>query len=112
MLVGALVHRADALHRLRHRRRVSAVRRYPRSPGVADLALSSQHEASSPLQSHVTVELRAVGMVVNVATAEDLAALREQAPDLELRPIPGDDLAARLGLTHYPVLVTPTRLEQ
>ncbi|WP_416391230.1 integrating conjugative element protein [Alloalcanivorax xenomutans] len=58
------------------------------------------------------VELRAVGMVVNVATAEDLAALREQAPDLELRPIPGDDLAERFGLAHYPVLITPTRLEQ
>ncbi|WOA33470.1 integrating conjugative element protein [Alloalcanivorax xenomutans] len=58
------------------------------------------------------VELRAVGMVVNVATAEDLAALREQAPDLELRPIPGDDLAARFDLAHYPVLITPTRLEQ
>ncbi len=58
------------------------------------------------------VELRAVGMVVNVATAEDLAALREQAPDLELRPIPGDDLAKRFGLDHYPVLITPTRLEQ
>ncbi|ERS11647.1 hypothetical protein Q668_18640 [Alcanivorax sp. PN-3] len=58
------------------------------------------------------VELRAVGMVVNVATAEDLAALREQAPDLELRPIPGDDLAERFGLDHYPVLITPTRLEQ
>ncbi|MAO61074.1 integrating conjugative element protein [Alloalcanivorax xenomutans] len=58
------------------------------------------------------VELRAVGMVVNVATAEDLAALRERAPGLELRPIPGDDLAERLSLTHYPVLITPTRLEQ
>ncbi len=58
------------------------------------------------------VELRAVGMVVNVATAEDLAALREQVPDLELRPIPGDDLAERFDLAHYPVLITPTRLEQ
>ena len=51
-------------------------------------------------------ELNAVGLIVEVATPEGLERLREAAPGLELRPTPGDDLAGRLGLVHYPVLVT------
>ena len=57
-------------------------------------------------------ELNAVGLVVEVATPEGLQRLREAAPGLELRPTPGDDLAGRLGLVHYPVLVTAQGLEQ
>lgn len=57
-------------------------------------------------------ELNAVGLVVEVATDEGLQRLREAAPGLELRPTPGDDLAGRLGLAHYPVLVTAQGLEQ
>lgn len=57
-------------------------------------------------------ELNAVGLVVEVDTAEGLQRLREAAPGLELRPTPGDDLAGRLGLAHYPVLVTAQGLEQ
>ncbi|WP_416139111.1 integrating conjugative element protein [Halomonas sp. HK25] len=57
-------------------------------------------------------ELNAVGLVIEVDTVEGLQRLREAAPGLELRPTPGDDLAGRLGLAHYPVLVTPQGLEQ
>ena len=57
-------------------------------------------------------ELNAVGLVVEVATVEGLQRLREVTPGLELRPTPGDDLAGRLGLAHYPVLVTSQGLEQ
>ncbi len=57
-------------------------------------------------------ELNAVGLVVEVATPEGLERLREAVPGLELRPTPGDDLAGRLGLAHYPMLVTAQGLEQ
>lgn len=57
-------------------------------------------------------ELGAVGLVVNVSSAESLAALRALAPELPLSPVVGDDLAERLGLRHYPVLITATGLEQ
>jgi integrating conjugative element protein (TIGR03765 family) len=56
-------------------------------------------------------ELRAVGLVVNVATPEALVALRRLAPGLMLSPIAGDDLAQRLGIRHYPVLITATGIE-
>ena len=55
--------------------------------------------------------LRAVGLVVNVATPDALAALRRLAPGVMLSPASGDDLAQRLGLKHYPVLITATGIE-
>lgn len=57
-------------------------------------------------------DLGAVGLVVNVDSANALAALRALAPGLTLAPTPGDDLAARLGLHHYPALITATGIEQ
>lgn len=56
--------------------------------------------------------LGAAGMVVNVESAKALQALRERAPGLSLSPVPGDDLAARLGLSRYPVLITATAIKQ
>jgi len=56
--------------------------------------------------------LGAVGLAVNVDTAEGLADLRDQAPGLTLAPASGDDLAQRLEIRHYPVLITATGLEQ
>lgn len=57
-------------------------------------------------------ELGAEGLAVNIASAESLAALRALVPGLPLSPVAGDDLAERLGLHHYPVLITATGLEQ
>ncbi|HIE4272001.1 TPA: integrating conjugative element protein [Pseudomonas aeruginosa] len=57
-------------------------------------------------------ELGAVGLVVNVSSAESLTALRALVPGLPLSPVAADDLAERLGLRHYPVLITATGLEQ
>ncbi|WAG81620.1 integrating conjugative element protein [Metapseudomonas furukawaii] len=57
-------------------------------------------------------ELGAVGLIVNVSSAESLARLRALVPGLPLSPVAGDDLAERLGLRHYPVLITATGLEQ
>ena len=57
-------------------------------------------------------QLNAVGLVVNVSAIDALTALRQQVPNLSLAPVSGDDLAERLGLRHYPVLITATGIEQ
>ena len=57
-------------------------------------------------------ELGAAGIVVNVDTLEELRSLRRLAPDLTLSPSHGDDIAQRLDLSHYPVLITSTAIEQ
>ncbi|MDA8454301.1 integrating conjugative element protein [Acidovorax sp. GBBC 3334] len=56
--------------------------------------------------------LRAAGLVVNVESQQALDALRSLAPGLALFPASGDDLARRLGLRHYPALLTATGIEQ
>ena len=56
--------------------------------------------------------LGAAGLVVNVESADTLQALRDRAPGLSLTPVPGDDLAQRLGLSRYPLLITATTIEQ
>ncbi|HBT4924899.1 integrating conjugative element protein [Klebsiella pneumoniae] len=56
--------------------------------------------------------LNATGLVVNVASREQFDALQRQAGDLMLLPVSGDDLAQRLQLDAYPVLITDTGLSQ
>ncbi len=56
-------------------------------------------------------QLNAVGLVVNVANEGGLNDLKKHADGLELLPVSGSDLAKRLGLTHYPVLLTEKGLE-
>lgn len=57
-------------------------------------------------------ELRAIGFVVSVETEGALASLRRLATGLTLVPASAEDTARRLGITHYPVLITPTGIEQ
>jgi integrating conjugative element protein (TIGR03765 family) len=57
-------------------------------------------------------ELSAVGLVVNVESIAGLERLRSMAPNVLLSPASGDDLAHRLGIRHYPVLITATGIEQ
>ncbi len=64
-------------------------------------------ERASELQA-----MGAVGLVVEVADAAALARIRALAPGLTLLPVHGDDIAARLQLQHYPVLITATALRQ
>ncbi|TCL02193.1 integrating conjugative element protein [Sodalis ligni] len=85
-----------------------------RAPGLSPLFLIGDDESSRTwLQQHRVAlsELNAIGLVVNVETAEALASLRHLAPDLRLSPVPADDLAQRLGIRHYPVLITATGIE-
>jgi integrating conjugative element protein (TIGR03765 family) len=56
--------------------------------------------------------LHAVGLIVQVASYADLEALRRLAPGVPLVPASGDDIARRLDLHHYPVLITATGIEQ
>lgn len=57
-------------------------------------------------------EMNAVGLVVQVQSEQGLNSLRNEAQGLELRPVSGDGLAERLGLQHYPVLISQRGIEQ
>ena len=90
-------------------------RRVIRAPGLTALFLIGDDERSRAWlrQRHAALrELGAVGLVVNVESMAALTALRRLAPGLTLSPASGDDLAHRLGLRHYPVLITATGVEQ
>lgn len=56
--------------------------------------------------------MQAVGLAVNVSTAARLEEIRRWAPNLQVMPVPASDIAGRLGLQHYPVLITATTLQQ
>ncbi|TNB81997.1 integrating conjugative element protein [Pseudomonas sp. Fig-3] len=57
-------------------------------------------------------DLGASGLAVEVADAQALRRIQAAAPGLNIWPVSGDDIAERLELEHYPVLITPTGLEQ
>lgn len=54
----------------------------------------------------------AAGLAVEVADTGALTRIRAAAPDITILPVNGNDIAIRLQIEHYPVLVTPTTLEQ
>lgn len=54
----------------------------------------------------------AAGLIVNVESMASLEALRSLAPGLQLAPSSGSELARRLQLSHYPVLITDSGLSQ
>ena len=90
-------------------------RRVIRAPCLTPLFLVGDDARSRAWlrQRHAALrELGAVGLVVNVESMAALTALRRLAPGLILSPASGDDLAQRLGLRHYPVLITATGIEQ
>lgn len=57
-------------------------------------------------------EMGANGLAVNVQTEQGLEALRKAVPGVRIDPVSGGDLAERLSLTHYPVLITRAGVEQ
>ncbi|MDR0578716.1 MAG: integrating conjugative element protein [Candidatus Accumulibacter sp.] len=82
-----------------------------RAPGLTPLFLVGDDDLSRAWLQRRYAELRdlrAVGLVVNVSSPASLAALRRLVPELSLSPASADDLAERLGLSHYPVLMTAT----
>jgi len=90
-------------------------RRVIEAPGLRPFVVVGDDEASHVWLRRHAASLRgrgAVGLVVNVETAQGLARLRALAPGLPLAPVASDDLADRLGLRHYPALITATGIEQ
>lgn len=93
----------------------SVERRAINAPGLTTIFLVGDDDVSRAWlrERYETLrELRAVGFVVRVESAEALAALRKLAPGLTLSPSPADDMAQRLNLQHYPVLIRTDRIEQ
>lgn len=89
-------------------------RRVIRAPAITPLFLIGDDDRSRAwLQQRqgALKALHAVGLVVNVVSPDALATLRRLAPGLMLSPVSGDDLAQRLGIRHYPVLITSTGIE-
>jgi len=62
--------------------------------------------------AHELLKLGANGLAVEVDDARALRRIQTAAPGLNIWPVSGDDIAERLDLGHYPVLITPTGLEQ
>lgn len=90
-------------------------RRVIEAPGLRPFVVIGDDETSQAwLRRHATSlrERGAVGLVVNVETVQALARLRALAPGVPMAPVAGDDLAERLGLRHYPALITATGIEQ
>ncbi|UVO09283.1 integrating conjugative element protein [Pectobacterium polonicum] len=56
--------------------------------------------------------LKATGFVVSVSTEASLRELQVLLPENDIAPVSGSDLATRLQLSHYPVLITETGLSQ
>lgn len=84
-------------------------------PGMTPLFLVGQDPLSLQwLAEHAQAlqALGASGLAVEAANSDALQRIQATAPELPIWPVSGDDIAARLQLEHYPVLITPTALEQ
>ncbi|CDG90240.1 integrating conjugative element protein [Xenorhabdus bovienii] len=84
-------------------------------PGIGALFLIGNDPDSRQWLSQNAARLKklhAVGLIVNVREMAGLQSLRVLAPDLLLSPASGTELARRLQLQHYPVLITETALSQ
>lgn len=57
-------------------------------------------------------EIGAVGMLVQAETSADLQSIARLADGLPILPASAADIAAALGISHYPVLITPQGIEQ
>jgi len=93
----------------------TVTRRAIEAPGLRPFFVVGDDEISADwLRRNAAslLERGAVGLVVNVETEQALNRLRTLAPDVPLSPVAGDDLAERLGLRHYPALITATGIEQ
>ncbi|MFT2158612.1 integrating conjugative element protein [Pseudomonas putida] len=84
-------------------------------PGMVPLFLVGTDVASLTwLTQHAPAlkRLGANGLAIEVPDAAALQRIQALAPGLAIWPVSGDDIAERLELEHYPVLITPTGLEQ
>lgn len=75
--------------------------------GGDPLSLTWLRQRATELQ-----EMGAAGLAVEVTDTEALARIRAAAPGITILPVNGNDIATRLQIEHYPVLITATSLEQ
>ena len=83
--------------------------------GIGALFLVGEDEVSRAWLLANAEQLKsrhAAGLVVNVSSLTALQALRELAPGIPMAPASGSELARRLQLSHYPVLITDSGLTQ
>ncbi|APO83325.1 integrating conjugative element protein [Pseudomonas sp. GD03817] len=84
-------------------------------PAITPLFLVGHDLASLEwLSRHAQVlrDLGASGLAVEVTDVQALRRIQAAAPGVNIWPVSGDDIAERLELQHYPVLITTTGLEQ
>lgn len=85
------------------------------APGLRPFFMVGADEMSLEwlsVRAEALIAMGAVGMAVNVASEAELEQIRAAAPGLKILPTAGDDVAGRLRLKHYPVLITATSIEQ
>lgn len=84
-------------------------------PGIGALFLIGDDDLSREwlkANAGALAEQHAAGMIVNVTDMDAVRELRELAPGVSLAPASGSELARRLQIAHYPVLITDTGLTQ
>lgn len=84
-------------------------------PGIGALFLVGDDALSRDwlkANAGALAEQHAAGMIVNVTDMAAVLELRELAPGVSLAPASGSELARRLQIAHYPVLITDTGLTQ
>lgn len=84
-------------------------------PGIGALFIVGDDEASRGwLQANAEglKSRHSAGLVVNVSNLLALQSLQALVPDVPMAPASGSELARRLQLSNYPVLITDTGLSQ
>lgn len=84
----------------------------PGMPPVFIVGNDDQSRSWIQKRSAELAKLGATGLVVNISNESELESLKLLAPSLALAPVQGGDLARRLQLAHYPVLITADGLAQ
>lgn len=84
-------------------------------PGIGALFLIGDDEQSRywlAENAQALIARHAAGMIVSVDSASAVESLRDLAPGVPMAPASGSELARRLQLRHYPVLITDTGLSR
>ncbi|MBT0725997.1 integrating conjugative element protein [Rosenbergiella australiborealis] len=84
-------------------------------PGIGVLFLIGDDEQSRywlAENAQALIARHAAGMIVSVDSASAVESLRDLAPGVPMAPASGSELARRLQLRHYPVLITDTGLSR
>ncbi|MGL4204074.1 MAG: integrating conjugative element protein [Enterobacter roggenkampii] len=84
-------------------------------PGIGALFLIGDDVLSRSWlaeNAQTLTDRHAVGMIISVDSASAVQSLRSLAPGVPMAPASGSELARRLQLWHYPVLITDTGLSR